>query len=274
MWRSHARLAPRRESSRHAPRLVSPGAVPPIPGDPCHAQHSASLAGARRLLTGLRDTRSYRRMPKKDVVAGASCRPAARRDDALRARRSSSAGAALVFLSGVTAAPVYHSHPHREEEFDLPPDHARAGRARHGEPRRRRSRPPAGCALADLVSATRYLTDVREQDDLNRVWALVPGAITCRRRPRWRCRGWPHIRTARSRSAPSPSSDAAPPRARRARATIAVTPSRKRAPARARKACHAARGDTRIRRAGSDGKHGGEAVARRRAHGSRLEPDA
>ena len=24
----------------------------------------------------------------------------------------------LVFLSGVTAAPVYHSHPHRDEEFD------------------------------------------------------------------------------------------------------------------------------------------------------------
>ena len=27
----------------------------------------------------------------------------------------------LVFLSGVTAAAVYHSHPHREEEFELPP---------------------------------------------------------------------------------------------------------------------------------------------------------
>src|SRR5438445_620479 len=27
----------------------------------------------------------------------------------------------LVFLSGVTAAAVYHSHPHRDEEFDLPP---------------------------------------------------------------------------------------------------------------------------------------------------------
>src|SRR5262245_9423487 len=26
----------------------------------------------------------------------------------------------LLFVSGVTAAPVYHSHPHREEEFDLP----------------------------------------------------------------------------------------------------------------------------------------------------------
>ena len=27
----------------------------------------------------------------------------------------------LVFLSGVTAAAVYHSHPHREDEFPLPP---------------------------------------------------------------------------------------------------------------------------------------------------------
>ena len=44
----------------------------------------------------------------------------------------------LVFLSGVTAAPVYHSHPHRDEEFDLPPG-------------------------------------MREQDDLNRVWAAYLG---------------------------------------------------------------------------------------------------
>jgi enamine deaminase RidA (YjgF/YER057c/UK114 family) len=29
----------------------------------------------------------------------------------------------------------------------------------------------AGCGLEDLVAATRYLTDVAEQDDLNRVWA-------------------------------------------------------------------------------------------------------
>ncbi len=29
-------------------------------------------------------------------------------------------GGQLLFLSGLTAAPVYHSHPHREEEFDLP----------------------------------------------------------------------------------------------------------------------------------------------------------
>jgi 2-iminobutanoate/2-iminopropanoate deaminase len=29
----------------------------------------------------------------------------------------------------------------------------------------------AGCRMSDLVAATRYLTDVGEQDDLNRVWA-------------------------------------------------------------------------------------------------------
>jgi reactive intermediate/imine deaminase len=33
----------------------------------------------------------------------------------------------------------------------------------------------AGASLRDLVSATRYLTDVDEQDDLNRVWAEYLG---------------------------------------------------------------------------------------------------
>ncbi len=34
----------------------------------------------------------------------------------------------------------------------------------------------AGCTLADVVSATRYLTDVAEQDDLNAVWGSYLGA--------------------------------------------------------------------------------------------------
>jgi len=33
----------------------------------------------------------------------------------------------------------------------------------------------AGCSLRDLVAATRFLTDVSEQDDLNRVWAQYLG---------------------------------------------------------------------------------------------------
>lgn len=74
----------------------------------------------------------------------------------------------LVFLSGLTAAPVYHSHPHRDEEFDLP------GTMREQAiltmENLEKTLAAAGCRLQDVVSATRYLTDVREQDDLNRVW--------------------------------------------------------------------------------------------------------
>jgi enamine deaminase RidA (YjgF/YER057c/UK114 family) len=76
---------------------------------------------------------------------------------------------ALVFLSGVTAAAVYHSHPHREEEFDLPTTmREQAIRAMENL---KKTLEAAGCGLRDLVSATRFLTDVNEQDDLNRVWA-------------------------------------------------------------------------------------------------------
>src|SRR2546423_14264921 len=75
----------------------------------------------------------------------------------------------LVFLSGVTAAPVYHHHPHREEDFDLPPTmEAQAVLALENL---KKTLEAAGASLTDLVSATRYLTHVEEQDDLNRVWA-------------------------------------------------------------------------------------------------------
>jgi enamine deaminase RidA (YjgF/YER057c/UK114 family) len=83
-------------------------------------------------------------------------------------------GGQLLFLSGLTAAPVYHSHPHREEEFDLPP------RMREQAvllmENLETTLAAAGCTLGDVVSATRYLTDVAEQDDLNAVWASYLGA--------------------------------------------------------------------------------------------------
>jgi len=75
----------------------------------------------------------------------------------------------LVFVSGVTAAPVYHSHPHRDEEFDLPQNMRE--QARLTMENLVKTLDAAGCTIADVVAATRYLTDVREQDDLNRVWA-------------------------------------------------------------------------------------------------------
>ena len=75
----------------------------------------------------------------------------------------------LLFLSGVTAAPVYHSHPHREEEFDLP--RTMREQAVLAMENLKKTLEAAGCSMKDLVSATRFLTDVHEQDDLNRVWA-------------------------------------------------------------------------------------------------------
>jgi enamine deaminase RidA (YjgF/YER057c/UK114 family) len=88
---------------------------------------------------------------------------------ALLVRRGS-----LLFLSGLTAAPVYHRHPHREEEFDLPP------RMREQAvllmENLKTTLAAAGCTLADVVAATRYLTDVAEQDDLNAVWGTYLGA--------------------------------------------------------------------------------------------------
>jgi 2-iminobutanoate/2-iminopropanoate deaminase len=80
----------------------------------------------------------------------------------------------LLFLSGLTAAPVYHSHPHREEEFDLP--RSMREQARLLMENLTTTLAAAGCTLADVVSATRFLTDVAEQDDLNAVWASYLGA--------------------------------------------------------------------------------------------------
>ena len=79
----------------------------------------------------------------------------------------------LVFLSGLTAAAVYHSHPHREEEFNLPG--SMREQAILAMENLKKTLAAAGCTLADMVSATRFLTDVNEQDDLNRVWAQYLG---------------------------------------------------------------------------------------------------
>jgi len=79
----------------------------------------------------------------------------------------------LLFLSGVTAAPVYHSHPHRDEEFDLP--RSMREQAVLAMQNLQKTLEAAGAGLRDLVAVTRYLTDVGEQDDLNRVWASYLG---------------------------------------------------------------------------------------------------
>jgi len=83
-------------------------------------------------------------------------------------------GGTTVFLAGVTAAPVYHSHPHIPEEFaSMPVD--MEGQARETLENLRRGLEAVGATFADLVVANRFLTDISQQDILNKVWSEVMG---------------------------------------------------------------------------------------------------
>ncbi|MGH8928049.1 MAG: RidA family protein [Acidimicrobiia bacterium] len=80
-------------------------------------------------------------------------------------------GGSFVFLSGVTAAPVYHSHPHIADEFvNIPID---AGRqAAIAMENLKSVLAAAGGDLTDIVQLFRFMVDQdRNQDAINRVMA-------------------------------------------------------------------------------------------------------
>ncbi len=78
-------------------------------------------------------------------------------------------GGDIVFLSGVTAAPVYHDHPHIPEDFDQIPLDAE-GQARLVFEHLDLALDAAGCQRTDVVVLTRFLTDVAgDQDVINRL---------------------------------------------------------------------------------------------------------
>ena len=79
-------------------------------------------------------------------------------------------GGSMLFCAGVTAAPVYHSHPHIPEEFESMPDDM-DGQARAALENLKKGLKAAGATFDDVISADRFLTDMEEQDDLNKVWA-------------------------------------------------------------------------------------------------------
>ena len=75
----------------------------------------------------------------------------------------------MVFISGVTGAPVYHDHPHKPEEFDAMP-HDAAGQAKLAYEHLALALQAAGCAPQHVVSLTRFLTNIEEdQDAVNRI---------------------------------------------------------------------------------------------------------
>jgi enamine deaminase RidA (YjgF/YER057c/UK114 family) len=83
-------------------------------------------------------------------------------------------GGTHVYLAGVTAAPVYHSHPHIPEEFESMPTDME-GQARETLENLRKGLESVGATFADLVVANRFLTDLSQQDILNKVWNEVMG---------------------------------------------------------------------------------------------------
>jgi enamine deaminase RidA (YjgF/YER057c/UK114 family) len=80
-----------------------------------------------------------------------------------------------VYLAGVTAAPIYHSHPHIRAEFDHIP--ADAGRqAEMAMENLRTALQAAGGELADIVQLFRFIVGMeKNQDAIGRVMARYFG---------------------------------------------------------------------------------------------------
>jgi enamine deaminase RidA (YjgF/YER057c/UK114 family) len=74
-----------------------------------------------------------------------------------------------VYFSGVTAALVYHDHPHIPEDFDQIPLDAES-QARIAFEHLDQALEAAGCQRTDIVMLTRFFVDVAgDQDAINRV---------------------------------------------------------------------------------------------------------
>ena len=73
-------------------------------------------------------------------------------------------------------APVYHSHPHIAAEFEnIPPD--MESQARMAMENLKKSVEAAGGTLRNIVHCKRFLTDLNQQDALNKVWNEYMGAF-------------------------------------------------------------------------------------------------
>src|SRR4051794_30653661 len=78
-------------------------------------------------------------------------------------------GGTTIYLARVTAAPVYHHHPHRPEEVDsIPRD--MEGQARAALENLKRGLEAVGPSCPDGVTADRFVADLPDQDAFSRVW--------------------------------------------------------------------------------------------------------
>ncbi len=86
-------------------------------------------------------------------------------------------GGSTVYFAGVTAAPVYHHHPHRPEEFDHMPSDME-GQARAAVENLNRGLEAVGGTVFDIVTANFFLTDFSDQPGFYKVWSEYLGDAT------------------------------------------------------------------------------------------------
>jgi len=72
----------------------------------------------------------------------------------------------LMFISGATASPLYHDHPHRDDEHVHP--HAIEEQTRNAMEAIKSILDHVGASWKDVVKVTKYLTDIRDGDGMHR----------------------------------------------------------------------------------------------------------
>ena len=78
-------------------------------------------------------------------------------------------GGSTIYCAGVTAAPVYHHHPHRPEDFNSMPNNMEEQAILVME-NLKQGLEAAKASFKDVIVCDRFLTDMNQQDDLNKVW--------------------------------------------------------------------------------------------------------
>ena len=77
-------------------------------------------------------------------------------------------GGRTVYLSGATAFPMYHKHPHDEDE--LRPPESIGAQARVALDNLRLALEAAGGAISDIVKVVIYNTEMENQDVVNEIY--------------------------------------------------------------------------------------------------------
>ncbi len=75
----------------------------------------------------------------------------------------------LMFISGATASPLYHKHPHVDEEHVHP--HDIGAQTRNAMESIKLMLDSVGATWRDVIKVTKYLTDIRDGDGMHAAMA-------------------------------------------------------------------------------------------------------